>query len=616
MSNNTKSSKQRLDIIDGLKGLSMVAIIIYYFFEHILPGGYLAVNSFLLIAGFFNFRHFTVSTQNNKKMKYVDFIKKRLSRLFFPMLAMIITVSSFILLFARDNLFNLRNMGISSLLFVNNYYQIWNEQSYFVQAANPSPFIHLWYVGLLGQLILLTPILILLFYSWHKKQSTAINMLSILTIVSAFLMGYLYKDGQDPTAIYYSVFTRVFAYVAGGVVGLILPARLSAKPIQGKIKWIFNGFGTVLIVLLFLMTKFMYGTQPFAYRFGMSLFTLVSGLFLLVSIHPSTIWHKLLSVPPLTYIGQRSYSYYLWFYPVYMIMPNMMQGLAIPTWSKFLLQFILIIVLAEISYQIFERNRISLPIGQDFNLKKTHYQLGYLRKHKGKLINVKVITTVYIVILVVGTISIFAAPEERAKTAKELQSIIEVNQELADQTQTTDTENVKIVNNIEGLDQQIMLYANGLDVTFVGDSILLASANHIQNVFPKSVINGEVGRQLYNSVWVINSLADNNLLRPTVVTMMGSNGTFTESQLNDYINAIGPNHDIFFVTSDAQRAWVSDANQQLITAAQRFGNVHIIDWASYANDQEGWQREDKAHPTDEGAKELANFIANEIYRQR
>ncbi|XJS11519.1 acyltransferase family protein [Aerococcaceae bacterium WGS1372] len=616
MSKDTKTSKQRLDMIDGLKGLSMLSIIIYYFFEHILPGGYLAVNTFLLIAGFFNFRHFTNAIQKGMKVNYLSFIKKRLSRLFFPMLAMIITVSSFILLFARGNLFNLRNMGISSLLFINNYYQIWNEQSYFVQAANPSPFIHLWYVGILGQLILLTPLLILLFYSWHKKQSTAVNMLSILTIVSAFLMGYSYKEGQDPTGIYYSVFTRAFAYTAGGVVGLLLPTRLSAKPIKGKIKWIFNGFGTLLIILLFLMSKFMYGTQPFAYRFGMSLFTLVSGFFLLVSIHPSTIWNKILSLPPLTFIGKRSYSYYLLYYPVYIIMPNLMQNWSIPAWSKFTIQFIIIIILAEISYRLFEQTQISLPIGQDFNLKKSRYQFDYLRKHKGKLINIKVISTLYIILLVLGTIGIFAAPEERAKTAEELQTVIEENQQLADQTQTTDTENVKIVNNIEGLEQQEMLYANGLDITFVGDSILLASANHVQNVFPKAVINGEVGRQLYNSVWVINYLKDNNLLKPTVVTILGSNGTFTESQLNDYINAIGANHDIFFVTSDANRAWVNDANQQLVAASQRFGNVHIIDWASYANDQVGWQREDEAHPTDEGAKELSSFIAKEIYRQR
>src|SRR5699024_6200042 len=91
-------------------------------------------------------------------------------------------------------------------------------------------------------------------------------------------------------------------------------------------------------------------------------------------------------------------------------------------------------------------------------------------------------------------------------------------------------------------------------ITFVGDSTLLASTKLIQNVFPKAVINGEVGRQLYNSVSVVNSLDQSGLLKPTVVTMMGSNGTFTAGQINDYIEAIGPEHDVFFVTSDTKRS--------------------------------------------------------------
>src|SRR5699024_6436050 len=108
MSQETKS-KKRLDIFDGLKGLSIITIIVYYFFQHILSGGFLTVNMFLLIACFFNFRHFVSASQKGVKINYLNYYKKRLSRLLFPMLAMIITVSSFILLFSRESLFNLRN---------------------------------------------------------------------------------------------------------------------------------------------------------------------------------------------------------------------------------------------------------------------------------------------------------------------------------------------------------------------------------------------------------------------------------------------------------------------------------------------------------------------------
>lgn len=594
----------------------MLAIIIYYFYQHILPGGYLAVNLFLFIAGFFNFRHFYVADLRNKKIKILDYYKKRLSRLFFPMLAMIVSTGTFILLFARDYFFNLRNMGLSSLLFLNNFYQIINEQSYFVQAANPSAFTHLWYVAILGQLILFTPLLMKLFHSWHKRPSITVNMLLVLSLVSAFLMAYLYQEGSDPTGVYYSVFTRAFAYTAGGAVGLLFPARLSAKPMYGKVKWIFNIVGLVVVVLLFFMLKFMYGTQAFAYRFGMTLFTILSAVLVIVSIHPSVIWNKVFSFPLFTFIGKRSYSYYLWYYPVYLILPSTLQQFNLSTTVLSVIQFVVIAIFAEISYQLFERNKISLPVGQDFNWQKSKHQFNYLRANKNSLQGVKILTGAYIINALIGGFTILAASENRAETAQELQTVIEENQKIAEETQVQDTENVKLINNIEGLNQQEMLYANGLDVTFVGDSVLLAAAEQIRNVFPKAVIEGEVGRQLYNSVPVVNSLASQDKLRPTVVTILGSNGTFTAGQLNDFINAIGMDKDIYLVTSDAQRSWVSDANQQLIAAAQRFGNVHIIDWYSFANDKSEWRYEDNAHPTKEGAHELAVFLAKEIYRQR
>lgn len=616
MSKQSTNTSNRIDVFDGLKGISILMILIYYFYQHILPGGYLAVNLFLFIAGFFNFRHFYIADLQGKSINFLDYYKKRLSRLFFPMLAMILSTASFILLFARDYFFNLRNMAISSLLFFNNFYQIFNEQSYFIQAANPSAFTHLWYVSILGQLILFTPVLMMLFYSWHKRPTVTVNMLLILSLVSAFLMGYLYKDGSDPSGVYYSVFTRAFAYTLGGAVGLLFPARLSAKPMYGKVKWIFNVLGLVVVTLMFFMLKFMYGTQAFAYRFGMSLFTVLSALLVIVSIHPSSIWNKIFSFPLFNYMGKRSFSYYLWFYPVYLIVPSILQRFNMNSTFSIILQFVLIFLLAEISYQLFERNRISLPIGQDFNWQKSKYQLNYLRTNKDSLLGVKVLTIAYIVNAIIGAFTILAASENRAETAQELQTVIEENQRIAEETQTQDTENVKLINNIEGLNQQEMLYANGLDLTFIGDSVLLAATEQLRNVFPKAVIDGEVGRQLYNSVAIVQGLTSQQKLRPTVITILGSNGTFTAGQLNDFIDSIGIDKDIYFVTSDAQRSWVADANQQLIAAAQRYGNVHIIDWYSYANDHDEWRYDDKAHPTKEGAEELSVFIAKEIYRQR
>lgn len=616
MENKVKAPVKRLAVFDGLKGVSILTIIGYYFFEHIVPGGFLAVNLFLFIAGFLNFRSLYTASVQGKSVKFWGFYRGRFSRLFFPMLAMISITITYILLFARDYLFNIRNMAISALLFFNNFYQIANEQSYFVQAANPSPFTHLWYVAIYGQLIILVPLMMKLFYSWHKKPGITTNILLIVSLLSAVLLGYLYKAGEDPTRIYYGLLTRAFAFTFGGAIGLLYPIKLQPKPMQTKARIIFNVTGLISLVLAFFMIKFMYGTHAFAYQFGMALFTLVCAVLVMCAMHPATIWHKVFSFRLFTFFGKRSYSYYLWYYPVYLIISKNLVVFKTNIYLNFALQFLVIMILSEITYRLFEIKQWSLPIGQDFNWKKTKHQFAYFRDNPKSLKVIKTLTGVYAFVLIMGLVGVIASPEQRSETAQILQQTIEENKKLAQDTQTQETETVKVVNNIEGLSQQELLFANGLDISFIGDSVLLASASEIQSVFPKAVVDGSVGRQLYNSYSVVQAMQLNGTLKPTVVTILGSNGTFTAAQLNDYIEAVGTDKDQYFLSVHVDRAWTNNANTQLFAAAQRYGNVKIIDWAGFANDHPEWYSDDEVHPNAEGALELAKFIAQEIYRQR
>ena len=52
-----KQKRKRSAALDGLKGFFILAIILYYYFQHLLPGGFLAVNGFLVVGGYLTFRH-------------------------------------------------------------------------------------------------------------------------------------------------------------------------------------------------------------------------------------------------------------------------------------------------------------------------------------------------------------------------------------------------------------------------------------------------------------------------------------------------------------------------------------------------------------------------------
>ena len=124
-----KQKRKRSAALDGLKGFFILAIILYYYFQHLLPGGFLAVNGFLVVGGYLTFRQ-------NKKTFAEDYQErfswKSLKRMFFPMLFMIITTVATLFLVAPQMLSNIRGMALSALFFVNNDYQIFSQQSYFV----------------------------------------------------------------------------------------------------------------------------------------------------------------------------------------------------------------------------------------------------------------------------------------------------------------------------------------------------------------------------------------------------------------------------------------------------------------------------------------------------
>lgn len=616
MTQKQRHSAPRIAVFDGLKGISMIMILFFYFFEHILPGGYLAVNSFLLIAGFFNVRYFYLKSLKKQPANIWLFVKKRIERLFFPMFAMIITTIPIILIFARDLFFNIRNMAIASIFFVNNFYQIINKQSYFVQAANPSAFTHLWYVSLLGQLLILTPVFMILFYNWHKKPAIAANFFMVISAISAFLLAYWYKDGQDPTNVYYSLITRLFAYTLGGTVAMILPPNLKAKPMPKKIKHIFNSITLIGVILLFFMSKFMYGTMPFAYNFGMVLFTLVFMVVLVLSIHPDTLFNKIFSIKPLTFLGKRSYSIYVWYYPVYLVVPKLMGSLAKELWILITVQVLLLLLLTEFSYRIFEKQLISLPIGQDFNLTKTRKQLKFLRLHPNQYTLIKVMTGAYAVFLSVSLIGAMFAPESKSDTAGQLQEMLEENKKVAQKTQQKEKNTPTVINNVDGLTQEENIYVNGQAIYFYGDSVLLSASKDIEYIFPKANVNSEIGRQLYQSVDDVRWLASEDILPDNVVTVLGSNGTFTQSQINDYIEAIGKDRTQYFVTAKVDKPWGEDANRQIYEAEKRYGNVKVIDWLGHSIDHPEWFYEDSTHPNEEGSRQFALLIAKEVYRQR
>ena len=603
MQESQKNSKyKRVAALDGFKGMMILAIIGYYYFQNYLPGGFFAVNAFFVIGGYLAFR-------DNKHLfhkKPVEWhLSSKLSRLWLPMLFMIIGTVAFLFIALPEQLKNIRMMSLSSLVFFNNYYQIINQQSYFVQSINPSPFVHLWYVSLYFQLMLIAVGIRKIFNRLNLLRMQESLVLLILSILSAIFMTVMYVIQKDPSYIYYAISTRIFSFLLGGVLSYFTEGQLSLSLPRSKSSSLFTQLiGVVALLLMGWMILSFNGVQDETYLYGMQLFSIVSIVFLWSILHENSVLNYFLRFRGFTFFGRRSFSYYLWFYPVHMFAPYFQNGEESNV--VFLgIQMLCIILLSEITYKIFETKQWLVPLGQSFSFMSIHHfvmrELPPVKKMMGMAFSFT-----YIILIGLAFVGFFQSSTETNLVAQQLENVIKRNQELIEQTTQEESTTVDPNKEIQ-LKEQIAQEP----VTFVGDSILLAAADKIQEIFPKAIIDGKIGRQLYSSPATLQELISKDKMANRVVTLLGTNGTFSQKQLDEYIRTLG-DRELYFVTIFAPVKWNNEVNQQLQEAKTRHANVHIIDWYEFAKNHAEWFYEDKIHPNTQGAEELAQYSLESI----
>ena len=603
MQESQKNSKyKRVAALDGFKGIMILAIIGYYYFQNYLPGGFFAVNAFFAVGGYLAFR-------DNKHLfhkKPVEWqFSSKLSRLWLPMLFMIIGTVAFLFIALPEQLKNIRMMSLSSLVFFNNYYQIINQQSYFVQSINPSPFVHLWYVSLYFQLMLIAVGIRKIFNRLNLLRMQESLVLLILSILSAIFMTVMYVIQKDPSYIYYAISTRIFSFLLGGVLSYFTEGQLSLSLPKSKSSSLFTQLiGVVALLLMGWMILSFNGVQDETYLYGMQLFSIVSIIFLWSILHENSVLNYFLRFRGFTFFGRRSFSYYLWFYPVHMFAPYFQNGEESNV--VFLgIQMLCIILLSEITYKIFETKQWLVPLGQSFSFMSIHHfvmrELPPVKKMMGMAFSFT-----YIILIGLAFVGFFQSATETNLVAQQLENVIKRNQELIEQTTQEESTTVDPNKEIQ-LKEQIAQEP----VTFVGDSILLAAADKIQEIFPKAIIDGKIGRQLYSSPATLQELISKDKMANRVVTLLGTNGTFSQKQLDEYIRTLG-DRELYFVTIFAPVKWNNEVNQQLQEAKNRHANVHIIDWYEFAKNHVEWFYEDKIHPNTQGAEELAQYSLESI----
>lgn len=593
--------------LDSLRLLAMLGILAYHYAPHRVSGGFIGVDLFLVISGFLLVKSLMKWEFKDFGRHYLSQLLKRVFRLGIPLVLVFLASVSVINIFFPDLLYNIRGALISSLLYVNNWWQIGLGFSYFEQYVHPSAFTHLWYVSVLMQLSLIWPLLIITLRRMKKSPVFIAIVQVVLAVLSAVLMGLLFAGDGDPSRVYYGTDTRLYAFALGGALGAVWdPKRIMNQRGKG-----FSFVGGLVSIAgmagLVYLGLHLQDQSLFTYRGGLFLSAVVSVIVVAGLTLSNGVLQSILGIKPLAFLGKCTYSTYLWYYPVLM-MGSMNGFLSAHQW----VQWLILLVLSVGTYLLIEKGMVSkltkgqFPQREDFArwissiaTKASHF-----------------IATVLIVALVVSSgIGFARADSGDNETVEEMQAQIAENERKLAEQQALQERNAKAdVQDIPYIDRSVMLFCRDLEVTFVGDSILLGAAGSLMEAFPLAIIDGKVGRQLSQSSDIIQGLIDNGQMKDIVVLVLGSNGPFVQEQLDAIIKQLG-DREIYLVNTKVPRQWQDEVNKMLADTANKSkkDKIHMVDWFSFISQHPEMLYDDNTHPEQEGCENFTRLIAEAIY---
>ncbi|WP_201008672.1 acyltransferase family protein [Paenibacillus glycanilyticus] len=580
--------------LDGLRAIAVFAVIAYHFGWPAASGGLLGVGVFFVLSGYLITDLLLEERRNTGRFNLGRFWIRRALRLLPAMLFMLLAVTVYLALTAPGRLSVIHRELLSALTYTSNWYLIYRQVSYFESFSPLSPIGHLWSLAVEEQFYLLWPLFIWGMIRFIPIPTRGKLLAATLTVAAAsfIAMAFLYMPGTDPSRVYYGTDTRAFGLLIGAAFAIFIPSRKLVEPFQkGSILLDVTGAIGLCISIWMIVSIDKYDDS--LYRGGMLVLSVASGLVIVASASPFSKIGRLLAWKPLRWIGVRSYGIYLWHYPVQVLAGPKEPG-AESNLLYQLVQLVIILIISSLSYRYLEN-----PIrnGTWFKNKKKERKSMNSKKMK------KVYRTITLGMAIMIMLLITACEGAgNNKSALPRETTEETSANIPDTATPTQA---------PGHSPATHVGQSG-GVTVIGDSVIVGVKPNLEKLIPNIVVDGKVSRQLSDAIDVVNTLKAAHQLGSTVVIELGTNGPFSSNKLDELLDAIGEDKQIYVVNSRVPRDWQDSVNKTLAEAADEHSNVKLIDWHSFSKGKTEWFTKDGVHLQPKGAEAYAGLIEEAI----
>lgn len=646
--------------IDGLRAVSVLAVLVYHYFElgqagglggpmhNWMPGGFMGVEVFFVVSGYLITALALAERRRTGRVALGAFWLRRARRLLPALALMLAVVVCYALAFLPDAIDDLRRDVVGAVTYTSNWWQI--DLPYAAQEGRPPLLRHLWSLAIEEQYYLVWPIALVA--GLRRLGRTRMLAATVATaIASAVLMAVVRGDGlgvTDPSAAYFSTVTRLSGLLLGSAFAFVwVPYRIRRRPGRGA-RLILDAAGAAGLLVLWHAFRSWHFEDPGTFRGGFLLVDLATLLVIAATVHPVSDVGRLLALRPLVWVGQRSYGIYLWHYPIFAITrPNLDN-----TWWPpvvVVVRFGLTLAIAALSYRYVEVPIRKGAIGRYVERVRTA-RGGHRRRLA--LGGLGAVLTVSLAAVSLG--ATLAGADSRHRGGQEADAgrggddggedggeldpdAIAVvcstapagNDRLAERCadvvpaggRTTTTGRAGSSAPGTGTGTAAPSTTAAAPTTTapgvvapmgIGDSVMAGASNALARAVPGMIVDAIKSRQFAQSIQVVENYATLGVTPEVFVIHLGTNGRFGDGEFDHLMATIGDRRLAYFLTARMPRSWEAEVNATLARGVQRHPNARLLDWRQYAGCHADWFATDGYHLTTAGRAAYAEFVRRHL----
>ncbi len=653
--------------LDGVRAISVIAVLLYHAEVSGMKGGFLGVEVFFVISGYLITSLLLGEEERSGAVSLRQFWIRRARRLLPAMYAVVLATLMVSVLFLREELASLRGDAAAAFFYVSNWSFILGEKSYFEASGRPSLLQHLWSLAVEEQFYLLWPVLFVAGMRWLGRRRFLWVILGGAA-ASWLLMVVLYGDGSSAEArnrVYLGTDTRASGLLIGCALAFVwMPKRIRSDRAGRHAGLIVDLAGVAALVGIGWMFAATSQFSNLLYRGGFVVLALLTSVVIAAVVHPASHLNVVLGCLPLRWLGVRSYGIYLWHWPIFQLTRP---GLDVPFDGIGLLalRMGLTLVVAAASYRYLEQPirhgglgrswaRMRVATGSERQALRQRWLagIGSLAVVLAVVVGVTITATTPTTELtsatagagvprVAGTGAAAAIdPRDFSEAAVDPNAVADpfANQPTSTETlapeTTLDPDAVTGGSEVPGSEApstettpsddtpptsstlpRLAPPLNATKIALLGDSVMLGASPAVQQLLgPKAVIAAKTSRQVSDGIDIVRGWkAAGWLGEAAIVVHLGNNGTFFEAQFDQMMGELKDAPRVVFLTVRVPRPWQDSVNETIRAGVERHkGKAVLADWQGFSEGHPDWFYTDGMHLDPNGAPNYAELVASAL----